>query len=97
MCIYFVIETVQDILSDIRSSYLSPADYEIDTGIDISKAGFRPDQGRVIIIVKDEYTSRQISDFVASLEYDYDYDTYGPAANTKFTDSEGWCDTKRGL
>ena len=36
----------------------------------------KPEPGRVLLIVKDDYAARQISEYISSLSYDYDADTY---------------------
>lgn len=64
----------QDILSDIRAAY-----FEMSANEAVSSSLNSPDGGRILIIVKDDYSARQLADYISSLSYNYDKSAYEPS------------------
>lgn len=72
----------QDILSDIRVAYL---------GSDMNESPcpqMKPNPGRVLIIVKDDYAARQIADYITSLNHNYNTGMYEYPCNDGVSSQE---------
>ena len=65
---------MQDILSDIRSSYFA-------------EKKLNAEAGRVMIVVKDEYSSRLVEEYLSPLVFNYDTEQY--EASNKISDASG--------